>query len=124
MKNAKGAVFGGSKTFKGPPKEANKQTKRMDIKSKPQFKSKDGGASMAAKKKGKPVRNHFSFAEEKRLDRIREQNERKAEKEAKKLQAKKEKKRKLKILSKKNRKGQPVMKGRMELLLEKIEKRL
>lgn len=121
MKNAKGAAGGGSKA----PKTGPNTSKRTGIKSKPQFKSNGGGASTSkGKSKGKPVRNHFSFAEEKRLDRIREQNERKAEKEAKKLQAKKEKKRKLKILSKKNRKGQPVMKGRMELLLEKIEKRL
>lgn len=76
-------------------------------------------------KNDKPkVRNHFTIAEEKRLDRIREQNERKAEKEAKKLVAKKEQKRKMKILSKKTSRGQPVMKGRMELLLEKIEKRM
>lgn len=119
MKNANGAAGGGSKG----PKTVNNTSKRTGIKSKPQFKS-TGGGPTKSKGKGKPVRNHFSFAEEKRLDRIREQNERKAEKEAKKMQAKKEKKRKLKILSKKNRKGQPVMKGRMELLLEKIEKRL
>lgn len=65
-----------------------------------------------------------SRAEESRLDRIREQSERKAEREAKKLQQKKQQKRKMKILAKKNRKGQPVMGGRMQLLLEKIEKRL
>lgn len=69
-------------------------------------------------------RNQFTIAEERRLERIRQQNERKAEKEAKLLLVKKEKKRKLKIFSKKNTKGQPVMKGRMQLLLEKIEKRV
>ena len=63
-------------------------------------------------------------AEEKRLDRLREQNERKADKETKQLEKKKEERRKFKILSKKNSKGQPVMKGRMELLLEKIQKRM
>lgn len=73
---------------------------------------------------GNRNRNQFTFAEEKRLDNIRLQNERKAEKEAKLLLAKKDKKRKLKILSKKNKKGQPVMGGRMELLLEKIQKRV
>lgn len=114
-----------SKDTSKPSKGTTDPTKRMGVQSKPQFKHKSnsGGAS-AFKSKGKPVRNHFTFAEEKRLDRIREQNERKAEKEGKKLQAKKEKRRKLKILSKKNSKGQPVMNGRMELLLEKIEKRL
>lgn len=75
-------------------------------------------------KPGPGKRNQFTFAEEKRIEKIRLQNERKAEKEAKLLIAKKDKKRKLKIFSKKNNKGQPVMKGRMELLLEKIEKRV
>lgn len=126
MRTAKGAKAGGSKVSgKKNPKDAKSSTKGTNFKSKPQFKSKNNAASTSKESgKRKSVRNHFTFAEEKRLDRIREQNERKAEKEAKKLQAKKEKRRKLKILSKKNRKGQPVMKGRMELLLEKIEKRL
>lgn len=75
-------------------------------------------------KNGKPARNQFTMAEERRLERIREQNERKAEKEAKKMIVQKEKRRKLKILAKKNSKGQPLMKGRMQLLLEKIEKRV
>lgn len=121
MKNVKGATAGGSKPSKDAPRRVSYPKERTGIKSKPQFKPKGSGAS-GSKDKGKPARNHFSFAEEKRLDRIREQNERKADKEAKKMQARKEKKRKLKILSKKNSKGQPVMKGRMELLLEKIEK--
>lgn len=87
---------------------------------------KAGGKKFVASKAkdGKPTRNHFTMAEDRRLDRIREQNERKADKEAKKLLAKKEHKRKLKILSKKNSKGQPIMGGRIELLLEKIEKRV
>lgn len=62
---------------------------------------------------------HF---EQQRLDRIREKDERKAKKEEKLLLRKKERTMKLKILTKKNRKGQPVMGGRMELLLEKIQK--
>lgn len=109
------------------------KSQHAGVQSKPQFKKTNrpvNSSHTAFKGKksdkgggNKNVRNHFTFAEEKRLDRIREQNEQKAEKEAKKLQFQKEKKRKLKILSKKNRKGQPVMKGRMELLLEKIEKR-
>lgn len=91
----------------------------------PSKKSNKGKKTNGSKAKdGKPARNHFTIAEERRLDRIREQNERKAEKEAKKLMAKKEKKRKLKILAKKNAKGQPLMKGRMQLLLEKIETRV
>lgn len=69
-------------------------------------------------------RNQFTIAEERRLDRIREQNERKAEKEAKLLMVKKEKKRKTKIFAKKNHRGQPLMSGRVELLLEKIQKRI
>lgn len=75
-------------------------------------------------KQGTGQRNQFTFAEEKRLDKIRLQNERKADKEAKILLAKKDKKRKLRIFAKKNNRGQPLMKGRMELLLEKIEKRV
>lgn len=59
--------------------------------------------------------------EQQRLDRIREKDERKAKKEEKILLRKKERTKKLKILTKKNRKGQPVMGGRMELLLEKIQ---
>lgn len=66
----------------------------------------------------------ITHAEEQRLERIREQSERKAVKEAQILQKKKEKKRKLKMLAKKNSRGQPIMKGRMQLLLEKIEKRM
>lgn len=80
--------------------------------------------SSSKPKNSNPTRNQFTMAEDRRLDRIREQSERKAEKEAKKLLVKKDKKRKLKILSKKNSKGQPIMSGRMELLLEKIEKRV
>lgn len=61
---------------------------------------------------------HF---EQQRLDRIREKDERKAKKEEKLLLRKKERTKKLKILTQKNRKGQPVMGGRMELLLQKIQ---
>ncbi|XP_031622602.1 thyroid transcription factor 1-associated protein 26 [Contarinia nasturtii] len=104
MKNIKKS--GGKPVFK---KDASKSKQRKNGKQ---------GGSMAGK------RNQFTVAEERRLDRIRQQNERKAEKEAKMLIIKKDKKRKLKIFSKKNTKGQPVMKGRMELLLEKIEKRI
>lgn len=96
------------------------------VQQKPQFKKNQSNANKKGQKKqgfaGK--RNQFTFAEEKRIEKIRLNNERKAEKEAKLLIAKKDKKRKLKIFSKKNSKGQPVMKGRMELLLEKIEKRV
>lgn len=121
MKKANRNETGANKSMKG----ANNSSKvRNGIESKPQFKSKNGETTFTNNKRTKPTRNHFTHAEEKRLDRIREQNERKGEKEAKKLVAKKEKQRKMKILAKKNRKGQPLMKGRMELLLEKIEKRL
>lgn len=96
------------------------------IQQKPQFKKPQTKNSKHFNKKvpGEGNRNQFTFAEEKRLQRIREQNERKAVKEAKLLLAKKEKKRKLKIFAKKNHRGQPVMSGRMELLLQKIEKRV
>lgn len=67
----------------------------------------------------KPQFNHY---EQQRLDRIREKDEQKAKKEEKKLHQKKERTKKMKILTKKNRKGQPLMNGRMELLLEKIKK--
>lgn len=94
------------------------------IKQKPQFKKDKAASKKTNNKQASGKRNQFTFAEEKRLERIRLQNERKAEKEAKLLLAKKEKKRKTKIFAKKNKRGQPVMKGRMELLLEKIEKRV
>lgn len=119
---------------KGESRSKNSKPNVNKIQSKPKFKPQHQkqptkGDFSGKKKKNsdgdKPkVRNQFTFAEGKRLERIREQNERKAEKEAKKLIAKKEKKRKMKILSKKNSRGQPVMKGRMQLLLEKIEKRV
>lgn len=81
------------------------------------------------KSKSKAVKPHqknpqFKYYEEKRLQRIREKDERKAKKEEKLLLKKKEKLRKMKILTKKNRKGQPVMGGRMELLLEKIKRNM
>lgn len=81
------------------------------------------------KSKNKPLKPHqknpqFKYFEEKRLQRIREKDERKAKKEEKLLLRKKEKLRKVKILTKKNRKGQPVMGGRMELLLEKIKRNM
>lgn len=81
------------------------------------------------KSKNKQVKPHqknpqFKYFEEKRLQRIREKDERKAKKEEKLLLKKKEKLRKVKILTKKNRKGQPVMGGRMELLLEKIKRNM
>lgn len=104
--------------------ENAKKSPTNQIKEKPQFKQNPANNKKATNKQGTGKRNQFTFAEEKRLDRIREQNERKADKQAKQLLAQKEKKRKMKILSKKNRHGQPLMKGRMELLLEKIEKRV
>lgn len=81
------------------------------------------------KSKNKSVKPHqknpqFKYFEEKRLQQIREKDERKAKKEEKLLLKKKEKLRKVKILTKKNRKGQPVMGGRMELLLEKIKRNM
>lgn len=92
-------------------------------KQKPQFKRNPHKAGKKpTKNTGQP--NRFTQAEERRLERIRQQNERRAEKEAKLLIAKKEKKRKTKIFAKKNRHGQPLMSGRMELLLEKIQKRI
>lgn len=112
-------------------KPGNKPQKRQQkngggIKKKPQFKP-----NTFLKNKGKKGNQKKSItsqlithAEEQRLERVREQSERKAAKEAQILQRKKEKKRKLKILAKKNSKGQPVMRGRMQLLLEKIEKRM
>lgn len=81
------------------------------------------------KSKNKPMKPHqknpqFKYFEEKRLQRIREKDEQKAKKEEKLLLKKKEKFRKEKILTKKNRKGQPIMGGRMELLLEKIKRNM
>jgi hypothetical protein len=64
------------------------------------------------------------------LERIREQKEekkadiekKKAEKDQKLLEYKAKKAEKFRRLSKKTRKGQPVMKDRLEMLLEKIQK--
>nr|ACZ26292.1 hypothetical protein [Mayetiola destructor] len=97
------------------------------VQKKPQFKpshpKSNTNSNNNNKKRNKSGKNQFKIAEERRLDRIREKNEQKAEKEAKILLAKKEKKRKMKILLKKTGRGQPMMGGRMELLLEKIQKR-
>lgn len=102
-------------------------------KSRPPMKSKGGPASGRStapqpskknnRKRGsgsaKPQYSHF---EQQRLDRLREKDERRAIKEEKLIARKKERTKKIKILTKKNRKGQPLMNGRMELLLEKIQK--
>lgn len=111
-----------------PDGKPSSAVKKPAFKQKPQFKKNPQKNRNAGKKSstnqtgGRP--NRFTQAEERRLDRIREQNERRAEKEAKLLIVKKEKKRKTKIFAKKNRHGQPLMGGRMELLLEKIQKRI
>lgn len=112
---------------KSSGKTQNTEHKKAGIKNKPQFKRNDFLKNKGNKKgnQNKSITSQLlTQAEARRLERIREQSESKAVKEAHQLQRKKEKKRKLKILAKKNSKGQPVMKGRMELLLEKIEKRL
>lgn len=70
--------------------------------------------------KAKPIK--INYYEQQKLDRLREKDERKAKKEEKLLLRKKERNAKLKILTKKNRKGQPIMGGRMELLLQQIQK--
>lgn len=78
---------------------------------------KSGGAlaGLAAKPK-------INYYEQQKLDRIREKDERKANKEERLLLRKKERTAKLKILTRKTRKGQPMMGGRMELLLQQIQK--
>lgn len=108
----------GQSSNKGP----NLKKPFKSEKSKGKFKPKDNqpGAFVRIT----PHQLRITHVEEKRLDRIREQSERRAEKEAKKILQRKQQKRKTKILAKKNRKGQPVMGGRMQLLLEKIEKRM
>lgn len=112
----------------GDGKKASSSDRKIP-KQKPQFKkphqmkrNAGGKKSTAQNSTGRP--NRFTQAEERRLEKIRQQNERRAEKEAKLLMAKKEKRRKTKIFAKKNRHGQPLMSGRMELLLEKIQKRI
>lgn len=116
MKTNKKAAKGGKPTSPSIPKQKQKQ----QFKKTPP-KNRNAGKKPSDHSGNRP--NRFTQAEERRLDRIREQNERRAEKEAKLLIAKKDKKRKTKIFAKKNRRGQPVMSGRMELLLEKIQKR-
>lgn len=81
-----------------------------------QRKSGSGTSGSAA---SKPKINYY---EQQKLDRIREKDERKAIKEERQLLRKKERTAKLKILTKKTRKGQPMMGGRMELLLQQIQK--
>lgn len=90
------------------------QAKGVAVRSAPKKNNNKRGSGSA-----KPQFNHY---EQQRLDRIREKDEQKAKKEEKKLHQKKERTKKMKILTKKNRKGQPLMNGRMELLLEKIKK--
>lgn len=68
------------------------------------------------------VKPKINYYEQQKLDRIREKDERKAIKEERLLLRKKERTAKLKILTKKTRKGQPMMGGRMELLLQQIQK--
>lgn len=99
-------------------------TSGHSVKKTTEFKQKNKGGKPPGNRSGKGAPARLSRAEEARLDLIREQSERKAEREAKKMQHQKQQKRKTKILAKKNKKGQPVMGGRMQLLLEKIEKRL
>lgn len=53
---------------------------------------------------------------------IEEANRKKAEREEALRNYKEKKMRNFKVLSKKTRKGQPVMKGRIEMLLEKIQR--
>lgn len=123
-----------AKTPANKTKVLNKQTSDGPPIKRPQFKKSNNpshGNKFAHRKNEPgafvritPGQLRISRSEEKRLDQIREQSERKAEREAKKLQQRKQQKRKTKILSKKNKKGQPVMGGRMQLLLEKIEKRM
>lgn len=109
---AGGAIHKKSHTNKQSTKTANNTIAKP--KAAPKKNNNKRGSGSA-----KPQFNHF---EQQRLDRIREKDEQKAKKEEKKLNQKKERTKKMKILTKKNRKGQPLMNGRMELLLEKIKK--
>uniref|UniRef100_T1IXV3 Thyroid transcription factor 1-associated protein 26 n=1 Tax=Strigamia maritima TaxID=126957 RepID=T1IXV3_STRMM len=65
---------------------------------------------------------------QRKQDEIKEKREEKArlikEKEEAKAKYREEKLRKMRILRQRTRKGQPLMKGRIELLLEKIEKQV
>lgn len=81
-------------------------------------KRKSGGSSGS----GSAAKPKINYYEQQKLDRIREKDERKAIKEERLLLRKKERTAKLKILTKKTRKGQPMMGGRMELLLQQIQK--
>lgn len=119
MKTAKKTASDGK-----PSSKDRKITKQKPQFKKPHQRNRGAGGKKSGKSNGGGGPNRFTQAEERRLDKIRQQNERRAEKEAKQLMARKEKKRKTKIFAKKNRHGQPLMSGRMELLLEKIQKRI
>lgn len=104
-----------SRTNKSPTKTANNSiAKPKGVRLAPKKNNSKRGAGSS--------KTQFNHYEQQRLDRIREKDEQKAKKEEKKLLQKKARTQKMKILTKKNRKGQPLMNGRMELLLEKIKK--
>ncbi|XP_028047290.2 thyroid transcription factor 1-associated protein 26 homolog [Monomorium pharaonis] len=81
----------------------------------PSKSKKKGGAYFKAKRE-------YHRKQEEKKKRIEETARRKAEREEALRKYKEKKIRNFKILSKKTRKGQPVMKGRIELLLEKIQR--
>lgn len=125
---------GGTSSTKKPSTGGGqkKSTPNISNKSRPAMKSNAAAAAGPSankrnnnknRKRGsgsaKPQYSHF---EQQRLDRLREKDERRAIKEEKLIARKKERTKRIKILTKKNRKGQPLMNGRMELLLEKIQK--
>lgn len=121
---------GGTSSTKKPGGGPKKSTPNISNRSRSAMKSNAAAGPSANKrnnnknrKRGsgsaKPQYSHF---EQQRLDRLREKDERRAIKEEKLMARKKERTKRIKILTKKNRKGQPLMNGRMELLLEKIQK--
>jgi len=64
----------------------------------------------------------FERIQQAKVDKKAELEKKKAEKDEKLKEYKAKKAEKFKKLSKKTRKGQPVMKDRLEMLLEKIQK--
>ncbi|XP_059482204.1 thyroid transcription factor 1-associated protein 26 [Neocloeon triangulifer] len=68
------------------------------------------------------VRQEFERIRQQKEDKKKELEMKKAEKEQKLLEYKAKKAERFRKLSKKTKKGQPVMKDRLEMLLEKIQK--
>ena len=88
------------------------------------FEKDDSLASVTTKNKKDPYRKakeHFNKVKQEKLEKQQEKQKVREQKQQKLEEYKKKKNERFKKLSKKTKKGQPVMTGRLELLLEKIQ---